>query len=590
MSSIPTRRVTRTTRTATSKDSENANARHSQISTRAKPLTAATTAGRATAGTAASRAKMAIAGDSKMDAPVGKRKREALGEVTLVTNNKSTAAGKAKDKADLKKEKFDGVVLKSKTVTTRQPLRTVAGTRQSTKTTTAAVNSTLLEEVKEEVEVIKVPDEDAMVIDPAPPQLPSITVRRSLVAGENATAPYRTDGHRRVSSRSITVAPQRAVEDAEADRVFKKRRTSSDVPDESAEAEAAAAKITAEIEAYADEEEADPERSAWDDLDADDLDDPLMVSEYVVEIFQYLKLVELTTMPNPNYMESQKELAWKMRGILTDWLIQVHVRFRLLPETLFLCVNIIDRFLSARVVSLAKLQLVGITCMFIAAKFEEICAPSVTHFLMCADSTYTKSEILQAERYVLKTLDWNLSYPNPVHYLRRVSKADEYNVQVRTLAKYLLEIGCLEWRLIAAPPSLLAAASIWLARLALGMEVWTPNLAHYSTYSESALVPTANLMLNYLLKPIRHESFHKKYAGKKYYKSSIFMREWALQRWPEGIQVHLAKELPNLKINIRAERERDEQGSLQQEQEGLEAEQVESSLQVEHDRQYHRKH
>jgi G2/mitotic-specific cyclin 1/2 len=181
-------------------------------------------------------------------------------------------------------------------------------------------------------------------------------------------------------------------------------------------------------------------------------------------------------MPNPNYMESQKELAWKMRGILTDWLIQVHVRFRLLPETLFLCVNIIDRFLSARVVSLAKLQLVGVTCMFIAAKFEEICSPSVTHFLMCADSTYTESEILQAERYVLKTLDWNLSYPNPVHYLRRVSKADEYNVQVRTLAKYLLEIGCLEWRLIAAPPSLLAAAAIWLARFALGMEVWVGHL------------------------------------------------------------------------------------------------------------------
>jgi G2/mitotic-specific cyclin 2 len=186
-------------------------------------------------------------------------------------------------------------------------------------------------------------------------------------------------------------------------------------------------------------------------------------------------------MPNPNYMESQKELAWKMRGILTDWLIQVHVRFRLLPETLFLCVNIIDRFLSARVVSLAKLQLVGVTCMFIAAKFEEICAPSVTHFLMCADSTYTESEILQAERYVLKTLDWNMSYPNPVHYLRRVSKADEYNVQVRTLAKYLLEIGCLEWRLIAAPPSLLAAASIWLARLALGMEVWVGRLLSKST-------------------------------------------------------------------------------------------------------------
>ena len=177
-------------------------------------------------------------------------------------------------------------------------------------------------------------------------------------------------------------------------------------------------------------------------------------------------------MPNPNYMEMQKDLAWKMRGILTDWLIQVHSRFRLLPETLFLCVNIIDRFLSQRVVSLAKLQLVGITCMFLAAKVEEVVAPSAANFLYCADSSYTEVEILQAERYVLKTLEWNMSYPNPIHFLRRVSKADEYNVQVRTIAKYLLEIQCLEWRLIAAPPSLLAASAIWLARLILGFCDW----------------------------------------------------------------------------------------------------------------------
>jgi len=72
-------------------------------------------------------------------------------------------------------------------------------------------------------------------------------------------------------------------------------------------------------------------------------------------------------------MDSQKDLAWKMRGILTDWLIQVHTRFRLLPETLYLAVNIIDRFLSARVVSLAKLQLVGIMCMFLAAKGRRNC-------------------------------------------------------------------------------------------------------------------------------------------------------------------------------------------------------------------------
>ncbi|CAA7268428.1 unnamed protein product [Cyclocybe aegerita] len=558
-SNIPTRRLTRTTRTAGVKENENANARPSRISTRNKAVslvsgtsTSGALTGGVTRATAASRAKAAATADPKADLHAGKRKREALGEVAVAGNKQAGAGLKGKEK-----ETFDGVIIKSKGVTTRQTLRTVATTRQ---TTTVAVKK----EVKQVSEVIVVADEHAMVVDP-PHQvpLPSIAARRSnLVKDSIPVAPRRLETRRHGSSRSLRVNVE---EEFEEEPVHKKRRTSSIPPEEDpraleaarlqAEEDAHNARIAAEMEAFADEPEADPESSPWDDLDADDNDDPLMVSEYVQDIFNYLKQVELTTMPNPNYMESQKELAWKMRGILTDWLIQVHVRFRLLPETLFLCVNIIDRFLSARVVSLAKLQLVGVTCMFIAAKFEEVVSPSVSHFLMCADSSYTESEILQAERYVLKTLDWNLSYPNPVHYLRRVSKADDYNVKVRTLGKYLLEIGVLEWRLIAAPPSLMAAASIWLARVALGMEQWTPNLAHFSSYKESALIPTANLMLNYILKPIRHESFHKKYAGKRYYKSSVFMRDWALSRWAEGTQVDLSKELLRLKAEIKIERE-----------------------------------
>ena len=64
---------------------------------------------------------------------------------------------------------------------------------------------------------------------------------------------------------------------------------------------------------------------------------------------------------------------------------------------LFLCANIIDRFLSARVDSLAKLQLIGIMCLFISSKVKEIVA-LISHFLHCVDSSYTKSEILLAER------------------------------------------------------------------------------------------------------------------------------------------------------------------------------------------------
>lgn len=208
------------------------------------------------------------------------------------------------------------------------------------------------------------------------------------------------------------------------------------------------------------------------DLDAEDVDDPLMVAEYVVEIFDYLKVLEESTMPNPDYMEHQEHLEWHLREVLVDWLIEVHARFNLLPETLFLAINIIDRFLSNKVVQLDRLQLVGITAMFIASKYEEVLSPHVENFRNVADDGYTVSEILSAERYVLAALNYDLSYPNPMNFLRRISKADNYDIQTRTLGKYLMEISVLDHRFMEYHPSHIAAASMYLARLILDRGEW----------------------------------------------------------------------------------------------------------------------
>ena len=207
-------------------------------------------------------------------------------------------------------------------------------------------------------------------------------------------------------------------------------------------------------------------------LDAEDFDDPLMVAEYVGEIFDYLKVLERATMPNPEYMDHQDHLEWHLRGVLVDWLIEVHTRFHLLPETIFLAINIIDRFLSARVVQLEKLQLVGITAMFIASKYEEVLSPHVSNFVHVADDGFTEDEILGAERFILQALNYDLSYPNPMNFLRRISKADNYDIQTRTIGKYLLEISLLDHRFMEYHPSHIAAASIYLARLILERGEW----------------------------------------------------------------------------------------------------------------------
>ncbi|GAM88471.1 hypothetical protein ANO11243_065040 [Dothideomycetidae sp. 11243] len=263
------------------------------------------------------------------------------------------------------------------------------------------------------------------------------------------------------------------------------------------------------------------------DLDSEDLDDPLMVAEYVHEIFDYMKKLEITTLPNPNYMQKQTELEWKMRGILIDWLLEVHSRFRLLPETLFLTVNIIDRFLSRKVVQLDRLQLVGVTAMFIASKYEEVLSPHVQNFRHVADDGFTEQEILSAERFILAALDYDLSYPNPMNFLRRISKADSYDIQTRTLGKYLLEIGCLDHRFMKYPPSHIAASAMYLARLVLGRGEWDATIATYSGYTEQDIEPVFKLMVDYLQKPVVHDAFFRKYASKKFLKASIVLRHWA---------------------------------------------------------------
>ncbi|GAO16580.1 hypothetical protein UVI_02019820 [Ustilaginoidea virens] len=253
-------------------------------------------------------------------------------------------------------------------------------------------------------------------------------------------------------------------------------------------------------------------------IEEDDWDDPLMVAEYATEIFEYLRDLECRSIPNPQYMSHQDDLEWKTRGILIDWLIEVHTRFHLLPETLFLAVNIIDRFLSEKVVQLDRLQLVGITAMFIASKYEEVLSPHVENFKRITDNGFSEAEILSAERFLLSTLNYDLSYPNPMNFLRRVSKADNYDIQSRTIGKYLTEISLLDHRFMAYRPSHCAAAAMYLARMMLDRGPWDDILAYYAGYDKQEVQPVVDLMIDYLARPVVHEAFFKKYASKKFLK------------------------------------------------------------------------
>ncbi|KAI0450115.1 cyclin-like protein [Xylaria acuta] len=332
---------------------------------------------------------------------------------------------------------------------------------------------------------------------------------------------------RKITATTSTVKTEVLAEESEPTR---KRAHTSESEKKHVRAESKAAKVEPVKQEHVESEPQVTEHifpPDVKDLDSEDLDDPLMAAEYANEIFEYLRDLECKSIPNPQYMNHQDDIGWRTRGILIDWLIEVHTRFHLLPETLFLCINIIDRFLSKKVVQLDRLQLVGITAMFIASKYEEVLSPHVANFKHVADDGFTEEEILSAERFILGVLNYDLSYPNPMNFLRRISKADNYDIQTRTIAKYLMEISLLDHRFMKYRPSHVAAAAIYLARLIFDRGEWDPTIAYYAGYSEEEIEPVFELMVDYLARPVIHEAFYKKYASKKFLKASLVTRDWA---------------------------------------------------------------
>ena len=189
-------------------------------------------------------------------------------------------------------------------------------------------------------------------------------------------------------------------------------------------------------------------------------------------------------------LQSQRDINATMRGILIDWLVEVAEEYRLEAETLYLAVNYIDRFLSQVPVNRSKLQLVGVTCMLVAAKYEEIHPPAVDEFVYISDNTYKRDEILHMEGMVLNRLNFELSVATTKVFINRflkAAKAGECDSTTEMLCKYLCELTQQEYGFIKYRPSEVAAAGLRLALHTMRLPAWTPLLESVSGYSADDL-------------------------------------------------------------------------------------------------------
>ncbi|PHU01232.1 Cyclin-A3-2 [Capsicum chinense] len=226
-------------------------------------------------------------------------------------------------------------------------------------------------------------------------------------------------------------------------------------------------------------------------------DDPQMCSAYAHDIFDYLSQMEIEKKrrPLPYYLEKvQKDVNANMRGVLVDWLVEVAEEYKLLPDTLYLTVSHIDRFLSLNLIPRQRLQLLGVSCMLIAAKYEEIKPPHVKDFCYITANTYMKKDVVKMEASVLQSLKFEMGTPTTKTFLRRlarVAQEDSKNpdLQLEFLGYYLAEISLLDYNCVRFLPSLVAAAVIFLSRFTLQPKShpWSLALQHCSGYKAADL-------------------------------------------------------------------------------------------------------
>lgn len=252
------------------------------------------------------------------------------------------------------------------------------------------------------------------------------------------------------------------------------------------------------------------------DIDAKDRENPQAVTEYVNDIMSYFRKIEGVNGPSPKYISKQPHINAKMRAILVDWLVEVHLKFKLMPETLYLTINLIDRFLEKKVVARQRLQLVGVTCMLLASKYEEIYFPEVRDFVYITDRAYTRQQILQMESLILNALGFELTVPTAIVFTKRFLKAGGASSTTKQLALYFCERTLQEYSMLKYMPSTIAASCVSLALKANNQESWSPTLERYTNYNQSQLTMCMSDIRSMVLSKGSLNAVKKKYSSSKF--------------------------------------------------------------------------
>jgi cyclin B len=190
----------------------------------------------------------------------------------------------------------------------------------------------------------------------------------------------------------------------------------------------------------------------------------LINAEYLDEIYTNLiydeKICKLAI--NKDYMSKQKDINQQMRAILIDWIIEVHNCFHLKSKTLFQVVYIIDLYLSHKIIKRINLQLLGVASLLISFKSNEVYCPSLQQFIDITSGAYSKSELLDMEKEILKTLNFEILFPTAEEFYSIISKSYNFTEVQNNLGYYFLDSSLIDYDLLKYKPSTIGVACAYI--------------------------------------------------------------------------------------------------------------------------------
>ncbi|XP_059612939.1 G2/mitotic-specific cyclin-A [Phlebotomus argentipes] len=250
-----------------------------------------------------------------------------------------------------------------------------------------------------------------------------------------------------------------------------------------------------------------------------DRDRFLQIYEYRYDILKYLLEAEHRSRPKSNYLQKQPDINSQMRTVLVDWMVEVCEEYKLDTETLYLAVSYVDRFLSYMSVVRGKLQLVGTTAMYIAAKYEEIYPPDASDFVYITDETYTNKQVLRMEQLILKVLSFDLSTPTAYTFICMYTAIEEISEPMKFLAMFFCELALIDAdTFLPFLPSQLAAAGVALARFHHGQSLWTRSLTETTGYNVTSIRDLVCLLnkAHHICASMKQKAIVEKYRSSKY--------------------------------------------------------------------------